>query len=174
MVRALAAGVVLVPQDVAVHARRRIVAEIGEAGRVMEGREPDADHRAEQGAQNNPGPRPGISRHGGEWSIKSDTRELDLGCIVDSAAGGRVLLALLVLSSPFAFHIGFWNNLHHFLYVLGRAQDGTPDSQRPAVVRAPADVEGLDKQPRKARSAWEKSVRFYAEGPSKKDTVFDK
>jgi hypothetical protein len=38
----------------------------------------------------------------------------------------------------FAFRAGFWLNLHHFLYVLGRARNGAPDSSRAAVVKAPA------------------------------------
>jgi hypothetical protein len=28
----------------------------------------------------------------------------------------------------FTLHSGFWVNLHHFLYVLGRARNGSPDS----------------------------------------------
>ena len=35
----------------------------------------------------------------------------------------------------------FWLNLHHFLYVLGRAEAKTTDSARPAVAGAPADAE---------------------------------
>src|SRR5687768_7254574 len=34
----------------------------------------------------------------------------------------------------------FWLNLHHFLYVLGRAQNKTPDSSRDAVAGAPAEA----------------------------------
>jgi hypothetical protein len=45
------------------------------------------------------------------------------------------------LSSPiFVFHSDeFWLNLHHFLYVLGRAENKTRDASREAVVDAPAD-----------------------------------
>ena len=32
----------------------------------------------------------------------------------------------------------FWLNLHHFLYVLGRAQNKTSDASREAVIGAPA------------------------------------
>src|ERR1041384_259689 len=40
----------------------------------------------------------------------------------------------------FIFHDDeFWLNLHHFLYVLGRAENKTRDSARPAVSGAPAD-----------------------------------
>src|SRR6185369_3529582 len=40
----------------------------------------------------------------------------------------------------FVFHNDeFWLNLHHFLYVLGRAENKTRDSSRMAVVKAPND-----------------------------------
>jgi hypothetical protein len=69
---------------------------------------------------------------------------------------------------------GFWLNLHHFLYVLGRAQNHTPDSQRRAVVNAPADQEaGLRGLSESHRQNWESAVRFYAGGLSKQDAVFD-
>ena len=69
---------------------------------------------------------------------------------------------------------GFWLNLHHFLYVLGRAQNHTPDSQRRAVVNAPADSEaGLKGLSESHRQNWESAVRFYAGGLSTKDAVFD-
>ena len=73
----------------------------------------------------------------------------------------------------FAFRSGFWINLHHFLYVLGRARAGTPDSHREAVVHAPEDVEGLAAQPDASRAAWDAAVTFYQNGPSKQDLVFD-
>jgi hypothetical protein len=76
--------------------------------------------------------------------------------------------------SPFIFRAGFWSNLHHFLYVLGRARNGEPDSRRDAVARAPQDVEGLAERPEAERYAWEEAVRFYAGGLSRKDLVFDK
>jgi hypothetical protein len=85
------------------------------------------------------------------------------------AAGVKAWLA----PSPFAFRIGFWNNLHHFLYVLGRARTGSPDSQRAAVVKAPADVEGLASRSETERAAWEESIHYYAAGLSAKDAVFD-
>ena len=65
----------------------------------------------------------------------------------------RVLLVLSIAASvapaqripqpPIAFRIGFWNNLHLFLYVLGRAQNRAPDARREAVVKAPAELEAL-------------------------------
>lgn len=85
------------------------------------------------------------------------------------AAGIKAWLA----PSPFTFRIGFWNNLHHFLYVLGRARAGAADSQRVAVVKAPADAEGLAGQPEAERAAWDEAVRYYAAGLSTKDAVFD-
>lgn len=63
----------------------------------------------------------------------------------------RVLLAALVIvflvhpamgQKIFVIHNDeFWLNLHHFLYVLGRAENKTRDSSRTAVVNAPKDQE---------------------------------
>src|SRR4029079_2111202 len=69
--------------------------------------------------------------------------------------------------------VGFWNNLHHFLYVLGRARNNAPDARREAVVNAPKDLEGRGARPEAERTAWDEAVAFYAAGPSKKDAVFD-
>jgi hypothetical protein len=76
-------------------------------------------------------------------------------------------------SKRFVFRSGFWLNLHHFLYVLGRAQNGAPDRRRAAVANAPADLEGLAARPEGERAPWDDAVRFYASGPSTKDAVFD-
>ena len=57
----------------------------------------------------------------------------------------RTVVVSLVLaaqtSSPiFRFETdGFWLNLHHFLYVLGRVEAKMPDITRDAVAGAPAD-----------------------------------
>lgn len=68
----------------------------------------------------------------------------------------------------------FWLNLHHFLYVLGRAQIGESDSKREAVVHAPADAEaGLAKLSPAEREMWRNAVAFYAGGPSKMNLIFD-
>ena len=75
---------------------------------------------------------------------------------------------------PFAFRIGFWNNLHHFLYVLGRDRNGEPDRTRDAVVGAPKDVEGLAARSDAERAAWESAVAFYAANLSKRDVIFDR
>lgn len=79
-------------------------------------------------------------------------------------------------SSPiFVFHSDeFWLNLHHFLYVLGRAQNKTRDSSRDAVIHAPSDEEkGFANLRPKEQSIWREAVAAYAAGPSRKDLVFD-
>src|SRR5215213_7438774 len=92
----------------------------------------------------------------------------------------RLLPVTLLLASQGAAPIfrfeadGFWLNLHHFLYVLGRAHNHAADSQRSAVVNAPVDQEnGLMGVSQSARQNWESAVRFYANGLSKKDAIFD-
>lgn len=96
-----------------------------------------------------------------------------------------ILALMLALAAPpdagvanqapaqFSFRIGMWNNLHQFLYVLGRARNGAPDMRREAVAGAPKDVEGLSARPDSERDAWEDAIRFYAAGLSRKDAVFD-
>jgi hypothetical protein len=75
----------------------------------------------------------------------------------------------------FIFHTDeFWLNLHHFLYVLARAENKERDASREAVSRAPADQErGLAKLNAKEQETWHKAVAWYATGPAKKDIVFD-
>jgi len=75
----------------------------------------------------------------------------------------------------FIFHSDeFWLNLHHFLYVLGRAENKTRDSSRSAVVNAPKDQEqGLAKLAPAEQASWREAVSFYANDLSKKDAVFD-
>jgi hypothetical protein len=70
----------------------------------------------------------------------------------------------------------FWLNLHHFLYVLGRAEAKERDASREAVAGAPADAEkGLAAASLNddERQKWRAAVNAYADGLSKKDTVFD-
>jgi hypothetical protein len=78
-------------------------------------------------------------------------------------------------SSIFNFYDDeFWLNLHHFLYVLGRAENKTRDSSRAAVSGAPADQQqGMASLTPKEQALWNEAVRQYAAGPSKKDLVFD-
>lgn len=69
----------------------------------------------------------------------------------------------------------FWLNLHHFLYVLGRAQNKESDSTRAAVAGAPADEAlGFKKLNTSEQKLWREIVDEYAKGVSKKDIVFDK
>jgi hypothetical protein len=68
----------------------------------------------------------------------------------------------------------FWLNLHHFLYVLGRADAGLPDATRDAVAGAPADASrGLARMSEPEQRQWRQAVAAYAAGPSRSDTVFD-
>jgi hypothetical protein len=68
----------------------------------------------------------------------------------------------------------FWVNLHHFLYVLGRAEAGERDATREAVAGAPEDarraMRGLSAA---EREAWAEAVSAYAADLSRKDAVFD-
>jgi hypothetical protein len=75
----------------------------------------------------------------------------------------------------FVFHADeFWLNLHHFLYVLGRAQNKTRDSSREAVVHAPEDQgQGLAKLKPAEQTIWQEAVAAYANTLSKSDLVFD-
>ena len=69
---------------------------------------------------------------------------------------------------------GFWLNLHHYLYVLGRAEAGMPDIERRAVAQAPADQErGLETLSPDDRRIWRDAVSAYSRGPSRLDAVFD-
>jgi hypothetical protein len=90
-----------------------------------------------------------------------------------------VLTATLVLAQAAPiFHFetdGFWLNLHHFLYVLGRVEAKMPDIKRDAVSGAPADeAEGLALLNEQERQAWREAVAAYAASVSKRDAVFDR
>jgi hypothetical protein len=79
-------------------------------------------------------------------------------------------------SSPiFVFHTDeFWLNLHHFLYVLGRAENKDPLAAREAVAAAPLDMDrGFQKLSAGEQKAWREAVTSYAAGVSKKDLIFD-
>ncbi len=66
----------------------------------------------------------------------------------------------------------FWLNLHHFLYVLGRAEAKTSDSTRDAVAGAPGEAErGMKDLTVDERRVWAESVTAYAKGLSLKDAV---
>lgn len=87
-----------------------------------------------------------------------------------------VLLAAQAAAPIFRFETdGFWLNLHHYLYVLGRVEAKMPDIQRDAVAGAPADeAEGLAVLSEAERQAWREAVSFYAGGLSRQDAVFDR
>jgi hypothetical protein len=91
---------------------------------------------------------------------------------------GLLVAALLVSQSAapiFRYETdGFWLNLHHFLYVLGRVEANMPDIRRDAVVGAPADqAEGFKSLSEADQQTWREAVSFYARGLSKQDVVFD-
>jgi hypothetical protein len=92
----------------------------------------------------------------------------------------RLLIVTLALVSQAATPIfrfdtdGFWLNLHHFLYVLGRVEGKMPDIGREAVAGAPADqAEGMKTLSEADQQAWREAVSFYASGLSKQHAVFD-
>ena len=75
----------------------------------------------------------------------------------------------------FTFRSGFWVNLHHFLYVLGRARNNESDSRRVAVTRAPAEsAAGIKDLADADRQVWSAAVAWYQHDPSTKDPVFDR
>jgi len=68
----------------------------------------------------------------------------------------------------------FWLNLHHFLYVLGRAEAKIRDASRSAVVDAPAEAErGAVTLSDEERKTWADAVTAYASGLSRKDPIVD-
>ena len=73
----------------------------------------------------------------------------------------------------FVFRNGlFWLNLHHFLYVLGRADNKERDTSREAVASATGDQErGFEKLSATEQTIWREAVASYAAGPSRKDLV---
>src|ERR1043166_8124074 len=75
----------------------------------------------------------------------------------------------------FVYHTNeFWLNLHHFLYVLARAENKERDATREAVANAPADqATGLATLSASEQETGRKAVASYASGAAKKDLVFD-
>jgi len=83
----------------------------------------------------------------------------------------RVLLLTVVLVSQTATPIfrfetdGFWLNLHHFLYVLGRAENEERNASREAVAGAPGDQQaGFEKLTAREQTIWREAVGSYAMG----------
>jgi len=67
-----------------------------------------------------------------------------------------------------------WLNLHHFLYVLGRAEAKLPDATEPSVAAAPGDAQrGLQSLTPQEREVWAEAVRAYAAGPSRQAALDD-
>jgi hypothetical protein len=66
-----------------------------------------------------------------------------------------------------------WLNLHHFLYVLARAQNGEADARRDAVASAPSNqTRGLAALAALDQRAWSDAVLDYARGLARRDLVF--
>ena len=86
------------------------------------------------------------------------------------------VLAVQTATPIFRFETdGFWLNLHHFLYVLGRVEAKMPDIKREAVAGAPADeAQGLKTLSDAERQAWRQAVTAYANGLSKLEAIFDR
>lgn len=72
----------------------------------------------------------------------------------------------------FLFENRSWINLHHFLYVLGRASAGEADAKRAAVADAPRDAASAPLTDDERR-VWDRAVARYAGAFSKRDLVFD-
>ena len=67
----------------------------------------------------------------------------------------------------------FWLNLHHYLYVLGRAHSGAPDSTEVAVATAPDDEkQRLALLTDEERRSWAAAVDAYSKGLSRQASVF--
>jgi hypothetical protein len=77
-------------------------------------------------------------------------------------------------SSLFAFTTNdFWLNLHRYLYVLGRVRNRAPDASQVAVASAPDDErQGLVSLNDEEHRIWDASVTAYANGLSKRPSVF--
>ncbi|HSC26504.1 MAG TPA: hypothetical protein VLD67_04470 [Vicinamibacterales bacterium] len=94
------------------------------------------------------------------------------------AVSAAAALAAQPASAPPLFRIStgdFWLNLHHYLYVLGRAESKMADAARRAVSDAPADqAKGLESLTAAERELWREAVQRYAAGPSRQDPVFDR
>ncbi|HEY7862073.1 MAG TPA: hypothetical protein VIE39_00340, partial [Thermoanaerobaculia bacterium] len=95
---------------------------------------------------------------------------LSLLCVSPATAAGPT-----AASAPpvrFVLKDSFWTNLHHYLYVLGRAKNGERDAGREATIAAPGEVAGAGlTEP--DRRLWEECVAAYAASLSKRDPIFD-
>ena len=103
------------------------------------------------------------------------TRDEALAALVAKTAVSPAAAQRPAPSPLFTFETDeFWLNLHHFLYVLGRAEAKMPDASRPAVAGAPGEAErGLRGLTADEQSAWAGAVGTYATGLSLKSTLED-
>ena len=68
----------------------------------------------------------------------------------------------------------FWLNLHHYLYVIGRARTGAADARQPAVASAPADEDqGRAVLTDAERRIWDDAVTAYANGLSRRTSFLE-
>jgi hypothetical protein len=98
--------------------------------------------------------------------------------LIAAAAAVLLMACLLLFPAPqtqqnvsqrlFTFETDeFWLNLHHFLYVLGRAEAKTPDSTDANVAGAPREAErGQQGLTRDEQMVWAGAVTAYATGLS--------
>jgi hypothetical protein len=84
-------------------------------------------------------------------------------------SGGATQVAPARTAPLFQFSTDdFWLNLHHYLYVLGRAHNRAPDATQPAVASAPDDErQGLAALTEEERRLWDEAVTAYANGLSR-------
>jgi hypothetical protein len=117
----------------------------------------------------------GISVTGRRGNATRHPTRIILRLAVCAIACTLALSPARAASAIFVFHTDeFWLNLHHFLYVLGRADAKLPDASRDAVAGAPADANRvLERLGADEHHAWDEAVTFYANGPSRKDAIFD-
>ena len=143
---------------------REKAASDGRAAQVIEGHEVPLSLTMNSGIV--PAGRPAL-----DLARSRDAKPADL-CLRPS---GRTLGHAQSATSAPIFRITtdeFWLNLHHFLYVLGRAEAKTSDSTRDAVAGAPPEAErGLKNLTADERRVWAESVSAYAKGLSLKDAV---
>ena len=79
---------------------------------------------------------------------------------------------IAVARGLFAFQSAAWVNLHHFLYVLERAErEGA--SARPTIAAALRDTVGLESRSALERQAWRSALAYYGAEVAGRDLVFD-
>ena len=85
----------------------------------------------------------------------------------------RPLEAQEATSGPrpiFAFHSGFWLNLHHFLYEQARLAEKVQTSQGGGAAKsAPTDANARGDAP----AAWQSAVDYYRKNMAHRDLLFD-